>query len=80
MRVRSLLSPPEVEQGHAEILRQLVLLVLCGRLAAGFKFFHRVFGKTQGGGEGGAAQVPLGAEGLDPLGQCDHRNDLLCKG
>lgn len=47
---------PEIEEGHAEVGRQLVLLVLGGGLAARLKLFNRRAGEAQGGGKSRTAQ------------------------
>ena len=52
---------------------QLFLLFLGGRLTAGLKLFNGALGKTQGGRQRGAAQIGLGAEGLDALCHGYHR-------
>ena len=46
---------PEIGKGDAEIVRQLPLLVLSGRLAPGLELLYGRPGKAQGGGEGGGS-------------------------
>ena len=72
--------PPQVEHGHAEERRQLLLLVLGGGLTAGLKFLHRHPGKAQCGGQGGAAEAPFASQLSNALCHGDHMMILLAVG
>ena len=69
---------PKIEEGHAEVGRQLVLLVLGGGLAARLKLFNRRAGEAQGGGKSRTAQAPGGPQLLNALCQSYHKNLPPC--
>ena len=63
---------PEIGEGHAEGPCQLLLLLLRGRLAAGFKLFDGQAGQSQRRRQRGAAEALFRPKCFDPLCHSYH--------